>query len=143
MSMLFHLTALLPGSPEPAGEVNIFSAVRDLITDLTGQGGWVSWAQVFSIVFIALLLDFVQRRVVAILKKRMARTDTPWDDAILDAVTAPVSMLIWVCGIAQAATFVDIETRFMDDIVVLTVIAAVAWFLTRLIRNAQANLIAS
>jgi MscS family membrane protein len=141
--MLFHLTALLPGSPEPAGEVNIFSAVRDLITDLTGQGGWVSWAQVFSIVFIALLLDFVQRRVVVSLKKRTARTDTPWDDAILDALTAPISMLIWVCGIAQAATFVDIETRFMDDIVVLTVIAAVAWFLTRLIRNAQANLIAS
>jgi MscS family membrane protein len=142
MSHLFNLTALVPPSADALGEINIFSTIRDLVVNSTGEGSWISWAQVFSAIFIALLLDFVQRRVVARLKKRLERTDTPWDEALLDAVTAPVSMLIWVCGIAQAATFVNIDTRFMDDIVVLTLIASVTWFITRLIRNAQANLVA-
>jgi MscS family membrane protein len=50
-------------------------------------------------------------------------------------------MMIWVIGIALAAAFLDFETRLVHDIISLTLIAAVAWVLLRLIRNVQANLI--
>ncbi len=135
-------TVLLQSSSEiPSRATNLFAHLRDEVVDATGQGGWVTWMQVFAVIFLALLLDAIQRAVFARLKKRLQRTRTPWDDALLDALTAPISLLIWVLGVAQAIAFLDVETPFVEDAVILTLVTAVAWFLLRLTHNAQANLI--
>jgi len=123
-------------------DMNFFAELRDLVIEYTGTGGWVTWTQVFVVVFLALLFDFVQRRVLKGLKKRLEKTRNPWDDALLDALTAPISLMIWVLGIALGAAFLDFASRVVQDAVTLALIVAVAWFLIRLIRNMQANLIA-
>jgi MscS family membrane protein len=138
--------AASPEEEESAAEedpidMNAFAEFRDLVIATTGEGGWITWVQVFIIVFLALLLDFIQRRILKGLKKRLERTHNPWDDALLDALTAPISLMIWVVGIALAAAFLELETRLVYDAITLALIVSVAWFLIRLITNMQANLI--
>ena len=53
---------------EPDLDENLFAGVRDLIIEYTGQGEWARLIQIFSVVFLALLLDFIQRRVLARIK---------------------------------------------------------------------------
>ena len=134
-----------PGADAAAGggmiDMNIFAQLRDMVIGYTGEGGWITWIQVFVVVFLALLLDLIQRRVLRGFRKRLARTPNPWDDALLDALTAPISMEIWVLGIAFAAAFVDLETRVVLDVITLSLIVAVAWFVVRLTRNIQANVV--
>ncbi len=122
-------------------DMNIFVDLRDMVIGYTGEGGWITGIQVFVVVFLALLLDFIQRRMLRGLRKRLKRTRNPWDDALLDALTAPISMEIWVLGIAFAAAFVDLETRVVHDIISLSLIVAVAWVLVRLTRNVQVNIV--
>ncbi|TDI32923.1 MAG: mechanosensitive ion channel family protein [Acidobacteria bacterium] len=138
--LLFQAAPLSQQGEAPPGS-GILGAIRDAIVRYTGDGGWITWIQVFVVVFAALLLDFTQRNVLARLKKRLERTRTPWDDAILDALTAPISLLIWVLGITLAGSFLDMETQVIYNIITLTLVAAVTWFLLRLIRNGQANLL--
>ena len=129
------------GAAATAEVENVFAGVRDLIVEHTGEGGWSTAAQVFSVIFLALLLDFVQRRVLKRIKGRLKRTENPWDDAIVDSLAAPIGLLIWVVGLAQALAFVDVDTRYIHNVVVLALILSVARFLIRLTKNVQVNLI--
>ena len=111
----------------------------------TGEYAWVG--QVFVVVFAALLFDFIQRRIVGRLSRRFEKTDNPWDDAILDALVRPLSALIWILGITFAAQIVAARTDAEIFAVVgpardVGVIAAIAWFLGRLITSVQQNIVA-
>jgi len=141
MTSLLSQAAQASAQGTGPAEAGILDVIRDAVVGLTGDGGWTTWALVFVLVFAALLLDFAQRKILGRVKKRLERTKTPWDDAILDSLTAPISLLIWVLGITLAATFLDLETRFMYNVISLTLVAAMAWFLLRLIKNGQANLL--
>ncbi len=141
-------TAAASGPQEVAGGTvsateitNLFTRIRDLVVERTGEGGWVTAIQVFVVVFLALLLDFVQRRVLAGIKKRLTRTKNPWDDAVVDALAAPISVVIWVMGGMQAVAFLNIEAMYIRNIVFLAIIFSLAWFAVRLIKNVQVNLV--
>ncbi len=106
------------------------------------EWNWV--LQAFVVVFAALMLDYAQRRVMGRVQRALeVRTKTVWDEALIAAVRRPLSLLIWVLGIAFAA---DIARKATDaEIFVavgpireLGVIAAFTWFLLRLVRNAEA-----
>ena len=145
-AILLSAASAVGASPDAAAggglfDMNIFADLRDMVIGYTGEGGWITGIQVFVVVFMALLLDFLQRRVLRGFRKRLERTRNTWDDALLDALTAPISMEIWVLGIAFAAAFIDLEARFVHDIIALSLIVAVAWVLVRLTRNVQANLV--
>lgn len=110
----------------------------------TEEGGWV--LQVFVVVFITLLLDFVQKVVLRRLHKRLEQTQTPWDDALIHSIRAPFTLLIWIVGLAFAASIVQQATdaaifEAVTPIRDLGVIAAITWFLLRFINNAQKNMI--
>ena len=111
-----------------------------------GKGAWIT--QVFLIVLATLLLNFVQRRLRLRLQRRLERTRTPWDDAVVEALGPPLTWLIWVVGIAFAATVVQRATgaaifEAVGPVRDVAVVAIVVWFLLRLIRRAEANLIAA
>lgn len=120
---------------------NVFAGVRDLVIEYTGTGGWITATQVFCVIFLALLLDLVQRRVLNRVKNRLKKTENPWDDAIVDSLAPPIGVLIWVVGLAQALAFVDVDTHYIHNVVVLALILSVARFLIRLTKNVQSNLI--
>lgn len=130
------------GGAAAASEMtSLFTKIRDLVVAQTGEGGWVTAIQVFVVVFLALLLDFIQRRVLAGIKKHLTRTKNLWDDAVVDALAAPISVVIWVVGGMQAVAFLDIEAAYVRNIVLLAIIFSLAWFAVRLIKNVQANLV--
>ncbi len=110
----------------------------------TDQGGWV--LQVFIVVFITLLLDFIQKLVLKRIHKQLEKTRNPWDDALVHSLRAPLSLLIWIVGLAFAVSIAQEETNAaifaaITPIRDLGVIAAIAWFLLRFIKNGQQNII--
>ncbi len=111
-----------------------------------GDGVWVT--QIFVVVFIALLADFFQRRLLRGLAKRFAKTNNHWDDAVLEAMRRPLSLLIWVTGISLAAQIAAAQAgaeifSVVEPVRDVLVIVALTWFLVRFIRQAQKNIIAA
>ncbi len=58
-----------------------------------------SWiVQVFIIVFVTLLIDWVQKRLMKKLYAKLGRTKNYWDDSLIEAAQRPISALIWILG---------------------------------------------
>ncbi|MFV1996690.1 MAG: mechanosensitive ion channel family protein [Acidiferrobacterales bacterium] len=105
---------------------------------------WV--VQVFIVVFIVMLINFIQQRVLNRLFDKLKPTPKTWDDAVVDALGKPLSLLIWVVGVALAAEIVREETgAIIFDAVKpvrdVGVIVAIVWFLLRLIKRTEDNVI--
>jgi len=107
---------------------------------------WIS--QVFFVVFGTLILDFIQRRILKRLAKRLECTANPWDDALIEAIRRPLVYLVWILGFTFAATFV----KYGEDVAIIDlvepirdigVIAVLTWFLVRLIKQTEINIIAA
>ncbi|HHH44878.1 MAG TPA: mechanosensitive ion channel family protein [Gammaproteobacteria bacterium] len=114
------------------------------VSDWTGANTWV--VQVFVIVFLALLFDFVQRRLLKRLHRKLESTRNPWDDALIRSAMRPLSALIWITGISFAADIVAAETKAplfeaVGPLRHVGIIATLAWFLVRLVSNMQQSII--
>jgi len=120
------------------------SEILQLIRDWTGANTWV--VQVFVVVFVALLFDYMQRKLLKRLHIKLQHTSNPWDDAALQSAMRPLSALIWLLGITFAADIVRVENpvalfEAIEPIRHVGVIAALAWFLIRLTSNVQQAII--
>jgi len=102
--------------------------------------------QAFLVVFASLLLDFVQRIILKRLYLKAKQSERMWDDAIIDALKKPVSLIIWAVGIffaieiihdATGAVIFEAAKPLRDT----TVIGAIAWFLVRLIQQGERKFI--
>ena len=105
---------------------------------------WV-W-QAFVVVFVTLVASYAARRVLLAWGRRLERTSTPWDDALVDSLRRPLRVFIWVVGIAFAASLVPVtgeETIFeaVDAARDVGVVACIAWFLVRFVAHAEENLL--
>ena len=98
---------------------------------------WV--LQVFVIVFIALLLDYIQKKILRRIKKRLEKTPNLWDDAFIHAVIKPLSVLIWVFGLSIAMEISGSSHGL--KIFEVGVIIVLSWTLIRLISFVEANVI--
>ncbi len=110
----------------------------------TGQHAWI--VQVFLIVFLALLCNLVLRVGLKRLRKKLLDTPNPWDDAVVLAVQGPATLLVWVVGFTFAADVVYAETlapifTAVEPIRQIGVIGAITWFLMRLARQVQRNIV--
>jgi MscS family membrane protein len=111
---------------------------------LQGPGGWIT--QVFLVVLAAVTADFVQRRVLTRLRRKLETTRNPWDDAVVDALARPLSLLIWVVGIAFAAQIAERVSQApifaaVGPVRDVGVIVAVTWFLIRVVRRIERNVV--
>ena len=114
------------------------------LQEWTGDNAWI--VQVFVVVFLVLLLNLVLRIVTRRVHLRLQQTSNPWDDAVVEALQRPLGMLVWIIGIAFAADIVRLETEaaIFNAVAPLRdvgVIATLTWFLMRLIRNLQENIL--
>lgn len=105
---------------------------------------WV--IQVFIVVLLALVLDFMQRRMLKRLLGRAEKTHNVWDDALLLSAKRPVSLLIWIMGISLGADLVYQHTQtaifeYVPAVRHVGVIISVIWFLVRFITAAEKNLL--
>ena len=111
------------------------------------------WAiTVFLIVLVALLIDFVQRRLMKRLEALVSSTANLWDNAVFKAAGRPFTLLIWLIGITLAAQAIPIGGAgegdghlLVTDLVInirqIGVLFAIAWFLISFVKNIEENII--
>ncbi len=102
--------------------------------------------QVFTVVFLTLLLDFFQKFILRRIHARITKTVQIWDDAFHFAINPPLTLIIWLVGITFAAAIVaksshSIIFDALESIRYVGVIIAFTWFLLRLIQSASDNLV--
>lgn len=118
--------------------------ITQYFEQITGQHAWV--IQVFVIVFISLLANFIAKRLLDKLHRELEKTANLWDDALIIAVRRPLEIMIWVVGISWAAEVM----QSLSDAVIFTaigpirdvlVIGLLSWFLVRFVSEAEKNLL--
>ena len=104
--------------------------------------------QAFLVIFVALIADLFQKKIFRSLEKKAKRTPNKWDDAILQSITPPLSVIIWVTSIAFAGEIIQktIEVMILDILSPLRnaiIIAAMAWFIILSILQTETNYLAA
>jgi len=106
---------------------------------------WV--IQVFIIVFLTLLLSFVQKRIFSRVAQKLKITNNMWDDLLVNSACKPVSLLIWLLGVLYAAEIVHHHSGdsaifvFIDPVRDVGVVSILIYFLLQLIKGAEKILI--
>lgn len=116
----------------------------DQIINFFKSESWI--IQVFLVVFVSLLIDWIQKRVLNKLYAKLELTKNYWDDSLIDAIRKPLTALIWVIGLTFAAQIVKQESEAVIFIAVepirnVGVIVTLAWFLVRFISRAESNIV--
>ncbi len=101
---------------------------------------------VFIVVFLTLLIDYIQKKLTFRLYKKFKETEIIWDDALLDAARKPLTLLIWLLGLSVAADIVYRVSEsaifsIVDPVRKVGVILLITWFVVRFINNAENNLL--
>ncbi len=121
-----------------------FEQIQAAIINYFRNESWV--LQVFIIVFATQLISFFQKRLLKKINKRLEKTRTYWDDALIKAMQRPLTFLIWIIGLTFAADIIQQETHAfifsaIDPIRDVGVIVTFVWFLVRFIGQVEKNII--
>ncbi|HOI51263.1 MAG TPA: mechanosensitive ion channel family protein [Azonexus sp.] len=117
------------------------------LSRLTGGDPTLGLAlQVFLVVSLVAVGNFLLRRLLDRLAARTAHTANPWDEALVNAARRPLPLLAWIVGLSFAARIVQGEADAalfdaIDPLRTIGVIASLTWFLVRLIGNMQAAIL--
>jgi MscS family membrane protein len=100
------------------------------------------------IVLVALVLDFVQRRVARHFKAVVEATENLWDDALFHALVKPLSLIIWLLGITLAMQAIPARAEghllaggLVAAVREIGLLVALTWFLLRLVKGIELNVI--
>lgn len=104
---------------------------------ITGDESWI--LQVFVIVFVTLITDYVAKIIISSAQRKLQKTETLWDDALLHSIRGPASVLVWVVGLSLAGDILKLE--FTTVIRELGVILAIAWAIVRFIKEFEQRLV--
>jgi len=103
---------------------------------------------VFVVVFVILFVDLIQRRISKVLYAKAKKlTQNTWDEALIDAITKPLSLVIWLIGFGFIGTIITEATdsmifSFMGSMRNVGIIMALAWFVLRLLKSGQQTYLA-
>lgn len=111
--------------------------IKQKLAFTANQDSWV--LQVFIIVFLTLLVDFVVKKIIQQIEKHLQKTRTLWDDAILYSLKKPVSIAIWILGLSFAGDLLKFNS--VDVVRELGIVFAVAWAIVRFIKQFEERLI--
>ncbi|MEE8268392.1 MAG: mechanosensitive ion channel family protein [Nitrospinaceae bacterium] len=117
---------------------------EDLTQLVTHKNSYI--LQAFLVVFASLFLDFIQRKILKRLHLKAEKTKNVWDDAIIDSIKKPISLIIWAAGLYLAAEIIQEATgavifNAVGPLRDTVIIGALAWFLVRLIKHGEQKLV--
>lgn len=115
----------------------MFEQLQQYIPFLKETDAWI--LQVFIIIFAALLLDFIQRKILSRLQEQLKKSASLWDDALIHAITKPLSVLIWLLGITVGIEISGLSSA--STIFEIGVIFVVTWTLIRFISFVEENIL--
>jgi len=115
---------------------------EDLTQLVTQKNSYI--LQAFLVIFGLLVLDLIQRKVLKRLHIKAEKTKNVWDDAIIDSIKKPISLIIWAAGLYLATEIIQEATgavifNAVEPIRDTAIIGALAWFLVRLIKHGERN----
>lgn len=105
---------------------------------------WI--VQVFSLVFLTLLVNFIAVKLMPRFVRQFSKTKTIWDDVLFLAVSKPLSYLIWVIGFSAAFTVVLTQSEsslieYVAPVRHVCIIALITWATVRFLSMAEQNLV--
>lgn len=118
---------------------------KNILNFLTQDNGYI--LQAFIVIFLALLVNSIQKKILKRIHKQVQKTKNTWDDALVDALPQPLTLIIWATGLALAADIIQQAKKVMIFQAVepardTAIIAALAWFLVRFISRAEKKVLA-
>jgi MscS family membrane protein len=98
--------------------------------------------QMFVIVFVTVLANFIAGKIINSIAKRAEKSKTLWDDALVFSLRKPVRLMMWVIGLTLAMefTFSSYQTHLLDYIKPIRevgVIFSLTWFSLRFIKSIE------
>lgn len=114
---------------------------------LTGENnGWPLILQVFVVVLVVVVANFIIRRSLEKLERR-AGPETPWRHALIAAMRKPATLLAWIVGVTFAARIIYTATEaplleFFEPLRTVGVIFCFTWFLYSFLLNAEEAVLA-
>ncbi|HUF20427.1 MAG TPA: mechanosensitive ion channel family protein [Burkholderiales bacterium] len=110
-----------------------------------GEYGWM--LQAFGVVLFTLVVGVIVKHMLNRLADRTRESRNIIDDALFDALTAPVNGLVWIIGVAFAAHIVGRQTDAaifdaVDTMRDVAVIAMIMWFSLRFVKNYETRYLA-
>ena len=102
--------------------------------------------QALVVLVAALFIDRTQKRILTKLRARSDKTQTYWDDALLEAAAKPLSLLLWVIAITFAVDVAKDESdavifTAVDSIRDVGAITAFTWFLVRFVSRVETRML--
>lgn len=102
--------------------------------------------EVFLVVFLTLLASYMVRFVFRRLELEFKKTSNIWDDAIFEAGRKPAFYMVWLLGASWVIDIIRVESdahifNIMAPVRDVLVIIILSWFLVRLIKGVEAQLI--
>ena len=104
--------------------------------------------QLFIIVLCTVSVNFIMMRVIDVLDRLINKTDTLWDDALLEAARIPLRLVFWVVGLSVSVELLQAVTEQANELFDLApkvrqiaFIVIIAMFLNRFISYTEKNLI--
>jgi MscS family membrane protein len=122
------------------------SELNDFFGLFSSEHGWI--IQVFLVVLVVLVLDFIQRRILrSLLKHAEEKTKNIWDDAVLHSARRPITIILWMLGLTIVSQFVhrSNDEQLANIIGLIShvgIIIAVTWFASEFIAFLQHKFIA-
>ena len=128
--------------------MDLISSWVESVSALVGLKPWS--LTVFLIILAALLIDFIQRKLMKRLEALVASTTNLWDDAVFKAGARPLSLVVWLIGITLAAQVIPVQgenqllgTGLVTNIRQIGILFAIAWFLVAFVKHIEENIIES
>ncbi|WP_297762828.1 mechanosensitive ion channel family protein [uncultured Alcanivorax sp.] len=104
--------------------------------------------QLFIIVLCTVSVNFILMRVIDVLDRLINKTETLWDDALLEAARIPLRLVFWVIGLSISVELLQAVTEQANELFDLApkvrqiaFIIIIAMFLNRFISYTEKNLI--
>ncbi|PKM22255.1 MAG: mechanosensitive ion channel protein MscS [Gammaproteobacteria bacterium HGW-Gammaproteobacteria-14] len=102
--------------------------------------------QVFLVVFATVATNFILMRLIDIAEYMVEKTQSLWDDALLEAARIPVRLFVWTIGLAFAADILHGVTEtelfgYLPQVRSVAYIVIIAMFFTRFIGYTEHNIV--
>ena len=109
-----------------------------------GSNTWI--AHVFIVVLLTVVINYFIRILLKKTHEKLLQTDNIWDDAVLIAARKPLALLVWVIGLSIAAELIQTVAdndlfQYTSLIRRIAIILLLMLFLTKLIKNIEANIL--
>ena len=122
------------------------SRLSEFLSRQIGIEPWV--APLIAIALVTVIVNQLAQVLLRKLNRVTQRTDSVWDDALVQTASRPILLAMWVIGAGYMARVLQTQVKddFLPEFIALrdvALIACVTWFLLRFIGKVGKNIVAS